>query len=146
MGTTLCCGVLWIIFVPSPFSSTNIHSCSTSWINVIILKFNVSVLFYFNTLLASWIRYNRTFTEDDKCECDCIVKATDCLPRQTYSKDNCQCECNLSAETCPSGRHVSVHQHISLKYHLVISHLFHWKQCCWVKHVSYYPKLNRVRN
>jgi len=56
---------------------------------------------------SSWIRYNRTFTEDDKCECDCIVKATDCLPRQTYSKDNCQCECNLSAETCPSGRHWS---------------------------------------
>ena len=50
---------------------------------------------------------SKSFVEHKTCKCDCIVKPTDCYPKQTYSGVHCQCECKRDSQTCPSGKQAS---------------------------------------
>ena len=68
---------------------------------------------------SSFADYNvrqgkKTLVDHSSCKCDCIVKASHCTGRQTYSKKNCQCECKTKPQKCPTGKEVYLACLISL--------------------------------
>jgi len=65
-------------------------------------KKTINVFEFSNFVAARLVQ--KTLVEHSSCLCQCIVKASDCLPKQTYSSTRCQCQCTRRPQRCPAGK------------------------------------------